>query len=90
MSEFDAGDRNLPEAPVALPDDTRDQMLQILAGIVCGLTPEEIYDALGDGFPRVVEDMLARQGERDEMRAHLDLLLNETRTLLAPVEAEVE
>jgi hypothetical protein len=48
----------------------------VLAAVVCGSTPEMVAESLESGrFAEGVEAMLDRPGEREELGAHVDLLL---------------
>lgn len=72
---FEAPERTLEVPPVPVSDQVRDAMVNVLAAVVCGATPEEVSEYLQTGFPDRVTDLLAREHELDEMRAHVDLLL---------------
>ena len=80
MEGFDAGDRDLPTPPVPVAEETKAAMALTLSAIVHGATPEEIVGYLDDGFPDDVREALDRPGERDEMGAHIDLLLTVMQT----------
>lgn len=62
-------------APVELPDGARDEMVKILAAMISGATPEEIAGYQRDGWPDVVTELLERDGETEELGAHIDLLV---------------
>lgn len=72
---FEAGERELPEPPVPVGDETKERMATALCAIVGGATPEEVADYLDGAFPHEVVEALERAGEREEMYAHVDLLL---------------
>jgi hypothetical protein len=77
---FPAGDRELPTPPIEVSPDTRERLIQSLTEIVAGSTPEELAGYLDDGFPDSTGEALERPGERDEMGAHVDLLLTVLQT----------
>lgn len=72
-----------PDAPLApstaISDETRAELVRMLAAIVAGGTPEEIQSYQVDGWPPVVIDLLGRDGELEELSAHVDLLINALR-----------
>lgn len=73
---FDAGERELPEPLVPIADETKERLALALTAIVGGATPEELADYLDEGaFPDEIVGALDRAGEREEMFAHIDLLL---------------
>lgn len=59
-----------------LDDETRTELVRMLAAIVAGGTPEEIQSYREHGWPPVVVDLLGRDGEVEELSAHVDLLVN--------------
>jgi hypothetical protein len=73
---FDAGEKTIPAPLVQVADGTRERLIRLLAAVVCGSTPETVAGYLEeDEFPDVVSEMLGRPGEREELGAHVDLLL---------------
>lgn len=88
MDGFDGGDRELLTGQIDIQPATRERLVQTVAAIILGSTPEEITAALeaGEFVPQVAE-MLSRPHERAEMDAHVDLLLGVLQT--APVGAPV-
>lgn len=74
---FEAEDRDLPTPPVGVEDVTRLRLMLTVAAIIGGATPEEVagYHE-GEEFPASVYEALDRPGERDELSAHVDLLLS--------------
>jgi hypothetical protein len=83
MDGFDAGQQVIPGPAVDVAPEVRARLVEVLAAMVCGKTPEEIAGYLEDGFPGEVGELLERPGERDEMAAHLDVILS---VLQSPVE----
>lgn len=86
MEGFEAGDKALPTPVVDVSDDVRARLVTTLYAIVDGRTPEEIAGYLESGFPQEIDDALNRPGERDEMAAHVALMLS---VIQAPVSQEV-
>lgn len=85
MHGFDGGDVVLPAPPIPVQDETRGRMIEVLAAVVTGATPQEITGYLDDGFPGEVVEMLDRPLEREEMSAHVDLLLTVMQSSAAAV-----
>jgi hypothetical protein len=83
MDGFEVDDRPILAPPVPVDDVTKERLATALSAIIAGATPEDLVDYLEQGFPASVTDALERPGERDEMYAHLDLLLG---ILQAPAE----
>lgn len=76
MEGFDAGTRDLPAPPAELAEETRARLALVVAAIVHQRTPEDIAGYLEDGFPEEITAGIERPGERDEMLAHVDVLLS--------------
>lgn len=66
---------DLPVPVVPIAEDCRGRMIETLAAMVHGETPEAIAGYLRDGFPASIREALARPFEREEMSAFVDLLL---------------
>lgn len=63
-------------APVgAFPDQVRERLRSMLAGVAYGLPPEEIAACLIDGSPPLIREALADESEREELDALVDLVL---------------
>lgn len=75
MDGFDAGDREPLSGEINVEPVTRDQLANVCAAISLGATPEEITGYLTDGFPTEVAEMFDRPHEREEMDAHVGVLL---------------
>lgn len=74
----ETGHISVGEARDTLPldDATRTELVRMLAAIVAGGTPEEIRSYREHGWPPVVLELLGRDGELEELSAHVDLLIN--------------
>lgn len=75
MTGFEAGEQTIPTPQVPIADSTRQRLMLTLYAQILGHTPEEIVAFIEDGFPDSVTEGLDRDGERDELSAHVDLLL---------------
>jgi hypothetical protein len=84
MDGFDAGEKVLPTPLVDVGEQTKGRLALVLMAVVHGCTPEEVAGFIDNGFPAEVERTLERPFEREEMAAHVDLLLT---VLQSPVEA---
>jgi hypothetical protein len=73
---FDAGDVRVPAPPVEVSDEVREKLVQLVTAIAAGRTPEENAELVAGGeTPDVVVEWLERSGEREEIGAHVDLIL---------------
>lgn len=69
-----SGDVPVPVTQVGT--DTRDRLVGVVAAIMLGQTPEEVAACLRDGFPPAVCELVEGDLERDELDAHVDVLLH--------------
>lgn len=75
MEGFEVEDRELPTPLIPVETETKETMALALCAIVHGATPEDLAGYLDGAFPHEVIEALERAGERDEMWAHVDLLV---------------
>lgn len=81
MDGFEAGERELPGPQVDVSAETRERLIKVSAALISGWTPEEIAAMLAE--PELPADALLgldRSGEREEMSAHVDILLSVLQT----------
>jgi hypothetical protein len=84
MDGFEVGEREIPTPAVRIEDVTRDRLMQVIAAIISGHTPEEIAGFLDGKFPAAVERFIDRPHEAEEMSAHVDLMLGVIQSAPAP------
>lgn len=78
MDGFEAGQIEIPVPVVPISDATRVRLITMLAAVQGFATPEEVAVLLADGGGSGLEKaerILSQDGLREEMSAHVDLLL---------------
>lgn len=76
LQGFLLDDERLPSLSDEIAEATLDTLVHVVAAIAAYKTPEDMVRYLRDGFPAEVLAGLERPYEREEMRAHVTVLLS--------------
>lgn len=76
MEGFESGSETVPAPLVQVAGEVRERLIRCVAAAICGSAPAEVAACVASGeWPVVVEEMLERVGEREELSAHVDVWL---------------